>query len=143
MRRTISGAIWAVALFAASAVQAAPTIDSLAKAPADAQRFTILSKAGPHGHTETWRKADGDWVSRGSMNLRGLQFEIEQTTRLGRDGMPERITIRGFTPQGDAGETFAIVNGQAAWRAHSIPDRRPTPSRRCTSSGGPRSKAPC
>jgi imidazolonepropionase-like amidohydrolase len=118
MRGLICGAICAVVGFVAAPLQAAPPgVESLAKAPADAQRFTILSKSGPHGHAETWRKADGTLVSRGSMNLRGLQYEIEQTTRLGKDGMPDRITLRGFTPQGDAGETFVVANGQATWKS--------------------------
>ena len=37
--------------------------------------------------------------------------------RFGADGMLSTVTIRGFTPKGDAGETFAIENGKAHWKS--------------------------
>lgn len=118
MRGMIKGAICAVVLFAASSLQAAPpTVDQLAKPPANAQKFIILSKAGPHGHAEAWKNADGTWMSRGSMNLRGQIFEVEQFTHFGRDGMPDQIRIRGFTPQGDNAETYVVSGGQATWKS--------------------------
>ena len=35
-------------------------VDQLAKAPADAQRFTIMSTAGKHGQSARWTAADGN-----------------------------------------------------------------------------------
>ncbi len=52
---------------------------------------------------------------RQSILLRGLIFETDETMTLGADGMPSDIVIRGVTPSGDAGETFAINGGQASW----------------------------
>ncbi len=31
--------------------------------------------------------------------------------------MPSSITIRGFTPKGDAGETFSVAGGKASWKS--------------------------
>jgi len=47
-------------------------------------------------------------MGRESMNLRGQVSELDSSGRAGADGMPAALAIRGLTPQGDAGETFAI-----------------------------------
>ncbi len=51
------------------------------------------------------------------MNLRGQVFELDSSSKAGPDGMPSMITIRGVTPQGDAGETFTIAGGEARWKS--------------------------
>lgn len=98
-------------------VPAQVTVDQLAKPPADAQRFTIFSSAGTHGHTQVWITSDGTYMYRESMNLRGQIFEQDQSVKLGSDGMPVSNIVRGFTPTGDAGESFAITNGLANWKS--------------------------
>jgi imidazolonepropionase-like amidohydrolase len=109
----------AIALLAASALAGAPTltVDQLAKPPADAQHYTILSKAGRHGHAEVWTLPDGTQMIRDSIVLRGQVFEYEAATRLGADGMESSVRIRGFDPSGDAAETFEIAKGTAAWKS--------------------------
>jgi imidazolonepropionase-like amidohydrolase len=101
----------------ASALAAPATVDELAKPPADAQQFTIMSTGGVHGHSFRWRATDGTWFGRESMNLRGQIFEIDSHTHFGGDGMIDHMAIRGFTPQGDAAEHFDVVSGRAEWRS--------------------------
>jgi imidazolonepropionase-like amidohydrolase len=109
----------AIALVAASAFAGPPTVsvDQLAKPPADAQRYTILSKAGRHGHAEAWTLPDGTQMIRDSLVLRGQVFEYESATRLGADGMESSVRIRGFDPSGDASETFEVAKGAATWKS--------------------------
>src|ERR1700750_2557171 len=92
--------------------QAQPVpVDQLLKPPANAQKIIILSSAAQHGRSFRWVGADGTHYGRESMNLRGQIFEVDSETKLGADGMIDRLTVRGFTPQGDAAETFSIENG--------------------------------
>ena len=51
------------------------------------------------------------------MNLRGQVFELDSSGKAGADGMPATLTIRGVTPQGDAGETFTVAGGKASWKS--------------------------
>ena len=44
-------------------------------------------------------------------------FELDSSGKAGKDGMVERLEIRGVTPQGDAGETFSITGGKASWKS--------------------------
>ncbi len=105
-----------VALFS-SAARAQTTVADLLKPPADAKHFIISSTGGKHGDSWTWQTPDGTYMGRESMNLRGQVFELDSTGKAGADGMPASIVIRGFTPQGDAGETFTIANGKATWKS--------------------------
>src|SRR5579859_56155 len=98
-------------------VQAQVPVDKLAQPPANAQLFTILSTAGTHGNAAIWTAADGSLMSRESFNLRGQVFDMDQSARLGADGMLSSFTVRGITPTGDAAETFAIQNGVAHWKS--------------------------
>ena len=91
--------------------------DQLAQPPADAQAFSVISSAGSHGKAAIWRTADGTWMSRDSVLLRGQVWEMDQSARLGPDGMPAALTVRGYTPNGDAGETFALADGKASWKS--------------------------
>lgn len=91
--------------------------DSLATAPANAQRFSIVSTAGKHGSSARWVTADGTHMGRESLLLRGMVTEVDSSTTLGSDGMIERVVIRGHTPNGDAGETFAVQSGSASWKS--------------------------
>ena len=61
--------------------------------------------------------AHGSFMSRESLNLRGQVFEMDQSARLGADGMLSSFIVRGITPTGDAAETFAIQNGVAHWKS--------------------------
>jgi imidazolonepropionase-like amidohydrolase len=98
-------------------IQAQVPVDQLAQPPANAQRFTILSTAGTHGKAAIWTAPDGSLMSRESINLRGQVFEMDQSARLGADGMLSSFIVRGFTPTGDAAETFDIDNGVAQWKS--------------------------
>src|SRR5947207_13862326 len=89
----------------------------LAQPPATARHFLIQSTAGKHGNAYMWTTADGTRMGRESMNLRGQVWEIDGSGRSGTDGMPSSIAIHGVTPTGDAGETFSIANGTAAWKS--------------------------
>lgn len=102
----------------AAMAAAAPTPASeLAKPPAGAERFTIMSTAGRHGWSARWVAPDGVRMARESLLLRGQSFEVDSASRLGPDGMLREVTIRGETPNGDAAETFAIAAGRARWKS--------------------------
>jgi len=103
-------------LFAVVAMAQTPTAE-LARPPADARHFVILSTGGKHGDSWAWTLPDGTRMSRESLNLRGQVWEIDTSVASGTDGMPARLVVRGVTPQGDAAETFAIAGGQATWRS--------------------------
>ena len=113
MRRSILAAL--LAACASTAVAAPTPKDQLLVPPADAAHFVIVSTAGKHGDEYMWKTADGRTAFRQSILLRGLIFETDETMRLGADGMPTDVVIRGVTPSGDAAENFAIANRNASW----------------------------
>jgi hypothetical protein len=41
------------------------------------------------------------------------RLRARQHCQFGQDGMLDRVVIRGFTPNGDAAEEFAIKDGSA------------------------------
>ena len=103
---------------ALTAVVAGQTpVQDLAKPPATARHYIIQSTGGRHGESWMWETPDGTRMGRESMNLRGQVFELDSSGKAGPDGMPAAITVRGFTPQGDSGETFSISDGTARWKS--------------------------
>jgi imidazolonepropionase-like amidohydrolase len=124
-----TAAAWVLVWLSAASMAQTPVRD-LAKPPADAEHFTILSTAGKHGESARWTTSAGARMGRESMQLRGQVFEMDSTARVGADGMLESVTVRGFTPNGDAAEHFGIANGKASWKspvdAGSVPYRTPS-----------------
>ncbi|HWE45403.1 MAG TPA: amidohydrolase family protein [Caulobacteraceae bacterium] len=112
-----AAAILLAAQLAASAASAQPTVDQLSKPPADAERFVIASKSATLGHSAIWRLPDGTMRVRDSLNLRGQMFESDDTIRIGTAHVPVTVDIRGFTPSGDAAESFSVANGEATWKS--------------------------
>jgi len=106
----MAGAAW-------SAAAAPAQLADLATPPADAQQYSIISTAGVHGHSTRWTLPDGTRMGRESLNLRGQVFEVDSRSHLGADGMIDHLVIRGFTPLGDAAETFDIDHGVATWKS--------------------------
>jgi imidazolonepropionase-like amidohydrolase len=105
-------------LLAATAAAYAPTpVADLARPPSDAKRFTIMSIAARHGWSARWVTADGQHWGRESMILRGQVFEVDSASHLGRDGLIDKLVVRGFTPNGDAAETFSVSGGKAVWKS--------------------------
>jgi imidazolonepropionase-like amidohydrolase len=90
--------------------------DQLAKPPAGAQEFTIMSTAGTNGKSYNWTAKDGSLMSRSSMVLRGMKWEVDQRVQLGPDHMLSSLEIRGSTPTGDSGETFSVTGKHAKWQ---------------------------
>lgn len=91
--------------------------DQLAKPPANAQVFTILSTAGTNGKGYIWTASDGSHMSRESILLRGQVWEVDQKVEIGKDEMPSAWVVRGVTPTGDAAEWFAVKDGKATWKS--------------------------
>ncbi len=89
----------------------------LSKPPADARHYIIESTGGKHGDSWAWTTADGARMSRESMNLRGQVWETDARGVAGPDGMPSSLVIRGVTPQGDAGESYAVSGNRATWKS--------------------------
>src|SRR5438270_1698829 len=113
MRRLVLAALLTAC---ASAAFGEPTPkDQLLVPPSDAGHFVVVSTAGKHGDEYMWKMADGRLAFRESILLRGLTFETDETLRLGADGMPAEVVVRGVTPTGDAAEHFAIAVGKASW----------------------------
>ena len=56
-------------------------------------------------------------MGRESMNLRGQVWETDMAGRANAARVPATMTIRGVTPQGDAGETFAATGPRATWKS--------------------------
>jgi imidazolonepropionase-like amidohydrolase len=106
-----------VALLASHVVGAQTPKDQLAKPPSGAQAFTILSTSGTNGKGYIWTAEDGSSMSRDSVLLRGMVWEVDQKVVLGKDSMPSMLVVRGVTPQGDAAETFQVVDGKATWKS--------------------------
>lgn len=112
--------------------------EQLMQPPTDARHYTISSAAGKHGDIWSWKAADGQTAYRMSMSLRGWITETDQTTRLGPDGRPSAITIRGFTDSGDASETFSVdAKGIAHWKTAVDEGSAPYLAKRYSSYGGP------
>jgi imidazolonepropionase-like amidohydrolase len=101
----------------ASAAFAQVPVAQLAKPPSNARHFLIQSTGGKHGDSWIWVTDDGTRMGRESMNLRGQVFELDSSGKAGADSMPSAITIRGFTPQGDAAERFTISGATARWKS--------------------------
>ncbi|WP_426169286.1 amidohydrolase family protein [Sandarakinorhabdus sp. DWP1-3-1] len=112
----VMGTALAGVLLASTALAQVPVAE-LAKPPAEARHFIIQSTGGKHGDSWAWTAADGTVMGRESMVLRGQVWEVESATKVGPDGMPAAVTVRGFSPQGDAGETFAVAGGKASWKS--------------------------
>ena len=87
------------------------------KPPAGATHYVVVSQAGKHGDQWVWTQPDGSIAGRYSQSLRGWITEVDEVTKLGADGLPTEMTIRGVTPNGDAAETFAVRDGKAVWKA--------------------------
>lgn len=104
-------------LLSDTVMQAQVRAEQLAKPPKGAREFTILSTSGVNGHSYMWTAPDGTRMSRESGLLRGLTWEIDQEVKLGPDHMPSLWVVRGFTPNGDAAETFRMEGHQASWKS--------------------------
>lgn len=124
--KLLAGACWLV--FSLSAVAQVP-VEKLARPPANATHYVIQSPGIKHGDAWLWTTADGRRMARESWILRGQVFEFDSTGKAGADGMPAALQIRGFSPTGDAAETFTVANGKASWTspvdAGSAPYSRP------------------
>ena len=125
MSKRVSAAVVASCLLAAVPAMAkphhakpvAPAAPALATPPADAEVYAIVSTAGTHGYSKRWIARDGRHLSRETWNLRGQMFDQDTIQTFGADGMPATVVVHGTTPAGDAGETFAISKGRAAWKS--------------------------
>src|SRR5580765_1166204 len=87
-----------------AAARAQALVGDLAKPPPDAEHLIISSTGGKHGDSWIWQTPDGTRMGRESMNLHGQVFETDSATKFGAGGLPTSVTVRGFTPNGDAGE---------------------------------------
>jgi imidazolonepropionase-like amidohydrolase len=100
-----------------SLVSAQTPVEQLAKPPATATHYVIQSTGSKHGDAWLWTTADGTRMARESWNLRGQVFEFDSAGKAGADANPVSVTIRGFSPQGDAAESFSVAAGKAKWKS--------------------------
>src|SRR6267154_3089389 len=100
-----------------AAARAQTPVGDLARPSADAEHLIISSTGGKHGDSWIWQTLDGTRMGRESMNLRGQVFETDSATKFGAEDLPTSVTVRGFTPNGDAGEKFTIADGKANWKS--------------------------
>jgi imidazolonepropionase-like amidohydrolase len=113
MKTTIFSAL----AFLAYTAAAQTPVGDLAQPPTTALRFTVISAAGKHGESSRWITPAGVRMGRESFVLRGQVFEVDSAAHAGKDGMLDRVTIRGSTPNGDAAESFVIAGGRATWKS--------------------------
>jgi hypothetical protein len=106
----------AALLLSTSALAQVPK-EQLAKPPADARHFVILSTGGKHGDSYMWTAPDGTRMGRESLLLRGQVWETDVSGRAGADGMPAKLEVRGVSPNGNVAETFDIASGKASWKS--------------------------
>lgn len=95
--------------------QVAP--QNLAKPPADAEHFVILSANARHGESWRWTAADGTRQVYERLNLRGQVWDYDFASTVGNDGMPNRIKISGISPQGDAAEEYVQSGEGYSWKS--------------------------
>jgi len=91
--------------------------DQLAKPPADATQFTIMSTAGQHGSISEWTAPDGTLMGRLHLVLRGQVWDEDEAVKVGSDGAISNYELRGSSPSGDVAETFAVTGGTATWKS--------------------------
>ena len=115
MRRALLAAF--LTACASAAIAAPVPKDQLMKPPADAAHYVVASQAGKHGDQWVWTLPDGSLAGRYSQSLRGWITEVDDVLKLGADGLPTEMTIRGVTPSGDAAEKFVVRDGKAIWKA--------------------------
>jgi imidazolonepropionase-like amidohydrolase len=102
----------------APAALAAPVPkEQLLVPPKDATHYVVVSEAGKHGDMWRWTMPDGRIAYRHSQALRGWISETDHVVKVGPDGLPVDIEVRGITPNGDAAETLAIADGKATWKS--------------------------
>jgi len=106
----------AALLLSSSALAQVPK-EQLAKPPADARHFVIVSTGGKHGDSYIWTAPDGTRMGRESLLLRGQVWETDASAKTGADGMPAKLEVRGVSPAGNVGETFEIAGSQAKWKS--------------------------
>jgi imidazolonepropionase-like amidohydrolase len=85
--------------------------------PKDATHYVVVSEAGKHGDMWRWTMPDGRIAYRHSQALRGWISETDQVVKLGPDGLPTTVEVRGITPSGDAAETLTVADGKATWKS--------------------------
>ena len=114
MRRAL---LCAILTACASAAIAAPVPkEQLLVPPTGSDHFVVVSEAGKHGDEWRWTMPDGSLAYRESILLRGLVFEQDEVIKLGPDGRPVSLTIRGVTPSGDSAESFIVDQGTGRWK---------------------------
>ncbi len=89
--------------------------DELLLPPADAVHYIIVSESNTHGDEWRWETAEGTVAFRKSQSLRGWITETDAVVVLGYDGIPQKIRIRGVTPDGDAAETMEASSEGIRW----------------------------
>ena len=109
----------ALAAFAAAPALAQTPAEQLATPPAVAKVWTVSNNDGAqqHGRISLWTDASGAHWSRFSLNLRGFKTDIDQQMRFAPDGTLRSLIVRGYTPSGDAGETYQVTNGTYSWKS--------------------------
>ena len=115
---TITRRLAAFAMLAsvsAAAIAAPVPKEQLAKPPANAQHFVIVSESNTHGGEWRWTAPDGTIWLRKSQELRGWITETDAAVKLDSLGNPTFVEVRGVSTAGDAAETFKIDAGKASW----------------------------
>jgi imidazolonepropionase-like amidohydrolase len=112
--------------------------EQLMKPPPGARHYTISSVAGKHGDIWSWTLPDGRIAYRMSMSLRGWVTETDDMVTLAPDRRATAISIRGYTDQGEATETFNVdANDMAHWKTVIDSGSAPFGTKRYNTYGGP------
>jgi hypothetical protein len=127
-----------VAACACTAFAAPTPKEQLLTVPSGARQYVIASEAAKHGEIWSWNLPDGSIAYRMSMSLRGFITEEDAIVKLGSDGRPTSMQIRGFSESGDAAESFVIDEaGVAHWKALDEEGSAPGAGKLYGNKGGP------
>lgn len=94
-----------------------PAAKALLRPPADAKHYVVESTGGKHGDSWSWTGPGGVRMGRETYNLRGQAFDSDFVGKPGRNGLPAAVTVRGFAPSGDIGETYVEQHGVGRWKS--------------------------
>ena len=134
MRQMIIAAL--LAACASSALAAQTPKEQLLVPPANADHYVSVSTAGKHGDYWRWVLPDGTNAFRFSQSLRGWITDVDETVRVGADGDPVALQIRGISPNGDQAEAFSVTGDQGHWVSSVDEGSAPAAGRYYLANGG-------
>ncbi len=106
-----------LALCAATAVSAQTPAADLVPAPANAERFDIISGGAPRGVLLRWTTPDGVHWSRENYTMRSLVSDVDLQQRFAADGSLQSFIARGGSTFAAGDESFSVADGRYRYQS--------------------------